>query len=634
MKLYHFGTNITLSEIINHYINDGLLLINSKGDFPNKYLKIFTEILSNNSDCLMISNHINWSKGWTLINLNNLNNYTKYLKYIDNTLQQKSLDWLLIQPVNGLANRLRFLISCLSLGYNLKKRCLLNWKISQGFDSTKFEQLFQTQITNLNIIPDFQFEILAQYSFSIDKYIPGIINGLEQQGYQTNIQPKVFQQYNILSIVGSNDLRYVFQYHQQFNQLKQSIDKINPIFWRQLKILKQYQSFLNNKIDSKITYGIHIRRGENLIFNQSKTCYFIDIIHQILKSEPLAKFLIVSNCHLTIEYIQQKIYHQNIIIRKQPSLEQSNWFYSYLNSFRPEGSSIQALYDLYLLSKCKKIFGTNDSSFSMVASQWGDIPLDIIRDFNIHNNYHHFIKGWSMVTCCMNRQENLLANIGSWLNCHWLDEIIIIDWSSDQPVNNVLNINGFDQHPNFSKIRIYRVEHQSKWVLTWAFNLAIALTKYQNIIKIDCDIYLKSNFLTINNNFEMINQGCFYTGNWEQSHQIHLNGQMVINRNDFFLVNGYNEFIINYGYDDTDLYQRLIQKGLTKLNLIDHEISGDHVIYHREHNDNDRIKYQLTDNKTISQLIEENRILSTKHQWSKSTSRHHYLIKGSTIYLV
>jgi hypothetical protein len=49
--------------------------------------------------------------------------------------------------------------------------------------------------------------------------------------------------------------------------------------------------------------------------------------------------------------------------------------------------------------------------------------------------------------------------------------------------------------------------------------------------------------------------------------ETHLNGQVYLYRNDFLMVNGYNEFLKSYGYDDSDLYIRLESVGKYKRNF-------------------------------------------------------------------
>ena len=55
----------------------------------------------------------------------------------------------------------------------------------------------------------------------------------------------------------------------------------------------------------------------------------------------------------------------------------------------------------------------------------------------------------------------------------------------------------------------------------------------------------------------------FYTGNWKTAkdeNEKHLNGVVYVDRRQFMAVNGYNERLRSYGWDDTDLYDRLGKK--------------------------------------------------------------------------
>ena len=53
----------------------------------------------------------------------------------------------------------------------------------------------------------------------------------------------------------------------------------------------------------------------------------------------------------------------------------------------------------------------------------------------------------------------------------------------------------------------------------------------------------------------------FFTGNWQNARTAQenfLNGILLVARRDFFNVNGYSEYITTYGWDDSDIYKRLL----------------------------------------------------------------------------
>ena len=43
-------------------------------------------------------------------------------------------------------------------------------------------------------------------------------------------------------------------------------------------------------------------------------------------------------------------------------------------------------------------------------------------------------QGVSLISCCMDRNENLYHSLNTWDKIHNLDEIIIVDWSSKKSV--------------------------------------------------------------------------------------------------------------------------------------------------------------------------------------------------------
>src|SRR5690606_598218 len=47
--------------------------------------------------------------------------------------------------------------------------------------------------------------------------------------------------------------------------------------------------------------------------------------------------------------------------------------------------------------------------------------------------------GISLVTCAMNRSENLVKALPSWLKHREISEVVIVDWSSGVPVEDSLN---------------------------------------------------------------------------------------------------------------------------------------------------------------------------------------------------
>ncbi len=169
-------------------------------------------------------------------------------------------------------------------------------------------------------------------------------------------------------------------------------------------------------------------------------------------------------------------------------------------------------------------------------------------------------EGISLITAVKNRQETLREAIPTWIAQKEIDEIVILDWASDESL--IPLVNEFQD----GRIILAVVEDQPKWILSYAYNLAARLASKNKLLKIDADVKVNPGFFSRHK----LEEGIFYTGNWEiarNDNERHLNGSVFCFRDDFFKVNGYNEYIQSYGWDDSDLYNRMKEAGLVRKNI-------------------------------------------------------------------
>lgn len=187
------------------------------------------------------------------------------------------------------------------------------------------------------------------------------------------------------------------------------------------------------------------------------------------------------------------------------------------------------------------------------------------------------LPGVSVVTCCMNRSENLLKALPTWLALPSVDEVVIVDWCSREPVESTLAAAGLVD----PRIRIARVVDEPRWILSFAFNLGFRLARHERILKLDADITLKPEFFERNS----LQEGSFIAGDWQvaEKGQEHINGFFYIRQHDLLQIKGFNEYITTYGWDDDDLYTRLGQSGLKRV-CVDTK-----SIYHIPHDDAQRL---------------------------------------------
>lgn len=175
---------------------------------------------------------------------------------------------------------------------------------------------------------------------------------------------------------------------------------------------------------------------------------------------------------------------------------------------------------------------------------------NFVRKTQLNPNANQIEKGISLCTAIKNRAEIFEDALKTWVKHDEIDEIIIVDWTSDESLLPLV------QKYQNGKIFLARVENQEKWILAPAFNLAARLTSKDKILKLDADVKLLPGFFQKHE----LKTGMFYSGDWRKArneNETHLNGNLFLYRTDFFKVNGYNEFFKTYGWDDTDLFSRL-----------------------------------------------------------------------------
>ncbi len=163
--------------------------------------------------------------------------------------------------------------------------------------------------------------------------------------------------------------------------------------------------------------------------------------------------------------------------------------------------------------------------------------------------------GVSLFTAVKNRRDSLEESLKTWVQCDWINEIVIVDWGSDESLVPLV------EKYQDRRILLAVVADQPRWILSLACNLAARLTTFPVLLKMDADVKILEGFREAH----PLRPGCFYTGNWRtarEENEKHLHGISLMHRNDFFAVNGYNEYIRSYGWDDIDLYDRLEALGL------------------------------------------------------------------------
>lgn len=182
-------------------------------------------------------------------------------------------------------------------------------------------------------------------------------------------------------------------------------------------------------------------------------------------------------------------------------------------------------------------------------------------------------KQTTIVTACRNRETNLSTAIQSWLKLAPA-HIIICDWGSEEPLcHHRLGI----PPEHMQQVDIYRIE-SDRWVLTWAFNEVLSKVSSPFTLKLDCDHLISRDFFRKN----AISANSFSRGHWrtQRSSQQYVNGAFFSCSELLQHVGYYDERITTYGWDDSDLYERLYESSTVASSLARGTIN--HLDQHEE----------------------------------------------------
>lgn len=186
-------------------------------------------------------------------------------------------------------------------------------------------------------------------------------------------------------------------------------------------------------------------------------------------------------------------------------------------------------------------------------------------------------EGVSILSAVKDRTEALIGSLPSWLDSG-ADQIVIVDYSSEPSVAGSLEKAGISD----PRIQICRIDGKSSWWLADAFNSGIDLVKNSRVLKLDADHVISPDLLARVD----LGKREFFTGHWSNPlpGQSHTNGAIFLHTAHLRSVGGWDPRITTYGWDDSDLYERLTYFGLRRY------LFPSGFIKHRNHADSQRIE--------------------------------------------
>jgi glycosyltransferase involved in cell wall biosynthesis len=189
----------------------------------------------------------------------------------------------------------------------------------------------------------------------------------------------------------------------------------------------------------------------------------------------------------------------------------------------------------------------------------------------------------SLICACKNRIKPLLISLQSWLLCDEIKEIVIVDWSSDEPIKDITNLD--------SRIKRVRVNDQQFFNQPQPLNLALKLCTQEDVIKVDSDYVFNPYWNFFESYF--VDETSFVCGDVDlepnnvsvEPYFKYLRGTLYVKRKFLEEVGGWNENMGEYyGGEDGEIENRLELYGLTKKKL-----KLDYSVMHIPHSNKERV---------------------------------------------
>jgi len=541
-----------------------------------------------------------------------------FLKHKDVDLVEyfnKLDNFFIIQPIFGLSNRLRTIASAYSICKELNRNLIINWIQDCHCDCriedliTNIDDLCVAVIDNINTNKLMKLGVSFQRNYNDNP----IIDHTKKKIYiESNCALN-----NKFSGKHSNSFLKSLMFNTEINNLINSIPNINEHIGMHIR-MEGGKEYTSNEYEKESNWD---ENGKRELFKYREISHidnFINQINNILHKNPEQKFFIATDMKVNYKKLIDiygndtiKFLHRDLFDRSKKQI-----YY--------------AIADIILLSKCKQFYGSTWSSFSELVTYFQDTNVENLNIFTTNfeiNNINNFsnknllnksIKnGNSVLIGCRNRIKNLYKVLTHIIDYPNIDEIVVVDWNSDRHIKTEKEI--IELCSIFNKLKIYTVTNVDKWIHTKVWNLGCLLCEYENIYKIDCEILPHKYFI----HEHPLNDFIFYHGHWKDknnkikdSDKIQIVGSIFCKRKNLLTVNLWNEHIRNYGWEDSNIYERL-SENLKKIYIDDVQFN-----FITDDDKNKNYLNDVVDELTVPQKIQKNRLLTNVYNIYNWNSRN------------
>lgn len=273
---------------------------------------------------------------------------------------------IIVQPTDGLANRMRVLAFCKKVAEECDSDMLCIWTMD-GTLNSPFESLFNNPGFPVQNVCGNQYQLwkyrrwwrntCAWYwlvKYHVNVWMPrNVVDTMLQKGAEDELM--AFKN-KIVNALRNGDTiyfatgSYMGDYHD--------ISFLTPVYDIMKEVTKSVSLF-----ETDHSYGLHIRRTDNTwAIEHSPIELFERKIEDIISNDSKAKFYLATDDAKTAEYLCNR-YGERIVYREKEL------------SRTTENGIREAVIDMWILGNMDVIYGSYYSSFSSLASWINNKPL-------------------------------------------------------------------------------------------------------------------------------------------------------------------------------------------------------------------------------------------------------------------
>ncbi len=270
---------------------------------------------------------------------------------------------IIVEPCAGLGNKLLGLSSAYAVAQKLNREFVVIWKREVGCN-VRAEELFDLPVKVIEISENgYSKEPVANFMGNLtkDKWRKKATRFLDCDEVEEIKAKEGFE--GMLKVIEKEPVIYLKSFGPICELDASCFSFLKPSANIEKKG-KQLFSQLNEN-----TVGVHVRRTDHTeAIANSPLSLFIDKMKQELQENPKTGFFVATDDALVKKELREGLPEATLIFNESGIIDRNS----------KEGLE-DAFIEMLSLSRCRKIIGSYNSTFSLIPSYIGNIPLEVVK---------------------------------------------------------------------------------------------------------------------------------------------------------------------------------------------------------------------------------------------------------------